>query len=70
VTEPCSTCTCGIGVDEVDTKRASFGALSVETQEQIRQEIVDRLDFSDDDVFIDEVVVCKESTEVTYEDRS
>lgn len=70
MTEPCETCTCGIGVDEVDTKRVSFGALSIPTQATLRNEILRRLDLSDDDVFIDEVVVCKEKTTVTYEDRS
>lgn len=70
MTEPCEVCSCGIGVEGVENERTSFGALSLETQEVVREEILQRLDLGDEDVFINEVVVCPEATTVTFQDRS
>lgn len=68
--EACENCNCGLGDEDCDHQRAIFGGLNLPVQQEIREAVTDRLDMGEDDVFIKQVTICPEKTEVTFEDRT
>lgn len=50
--------------------RSRFGPLENDVLEDVREEVLQRLDLVDDDTFIQEITITPEGTEVKFEDHS